>query len=356
MRILIFTFLFLGCATSAFANVEVTLEPSFRGTLETLAGKSVEAMEREIEAELEAGFRLVEPSLYLTQITDAHSFSNKGIGADYGTLFDGFIIGASANLSLNLGNQGLEKVRDGSSLPSDGFAPGLSVMLGLNLGFMGLDQTLFYVNGFNYSTVVKSSSYPDGALRVTLKNIGAHLQMKFFQPGNTSLDLLFRWGGFDVTTGFEYSYLGMTLDKELRMPIPVDSPPGLESLELNFLGNGTMEIRSTAMIVPVEFSTNLRLLYVLTVFGGVGFDFQLGGADMDVALSGDLVGINPQDGSEINAGRVTVEGDEMGKPSVGKVRFFGGVQANVWLMKVFAQANLLPNKSVGLTLGVRVAW
>ncbi len=40
-------------------------------------------------------------------------------------------------------------------------------------------------------------------------------------------------------------------------------------------------------------------------------------------------------------------------PSVGRLRFLGGVQIDLWHLKAFVQGNLMPDKAAGVAFGVR---
>jgi len=43
-------------------------------------------------------------------------------------------------------------------------------------------------------------------------------------------------------------------------------------------------------------------------------------------------------------------------PSVGKLRFGDGLQAEIFFAKIFVQANLLPDRGAGLALGLCAAF
>ena len=87
----------------------------------------------------------------------------------------------------------------------------------------------------------------------------------------------------------------------------------------------------------------------MTLYGGVGLDFQLGDASMNFNLDSTLRTADPQSGGSLDLGRATIRADEVGDPDLLMFRILGGVQLNVWRLKVFGQLNFLTSD---LTLSV----
>ena len=125
--------------------------------------------------------------------------------------------------------------------------------------------------------------------------------------------------------------------------------------EVRFDSTGTFNFDSSTLTIPFEASTNVRFLWVVTAFAGIGTDIQMGKNDIEIDLDGTLTGIE-SDGTETALGTGTVTVTEEGGPSRGKMRFFGGLQVNATIAKAFLQVNFAPEGSAGLTFGARVAW
>jgi hypothetical protein len=72
---------------------------------------------------------------------------------------------------------------------------------------------------------------------------------------------------------------------------------GVGSPVIDLNTTGTFQMNSRTLSVPLELTTNFRLLYLLSLYGGLGFDWQLGGgSDMSVDLDGTMVGVTPAAG------------------------------------------------------------
>jgi len=55
-------------------------------------------------------------------------------------------------------------------------------------------------------------------------------------------------------------------------------------------GNAVFKIDMTTRSIPVEVTTSVRLLTLLTAYGGLGFDWQLGGGSaLDLAMNASMI-------------------------------------------------------------------
>ncbi|MFC1609404.1 hypothetical protein ACFL6C_00460 [Myxococcota bacterium] len=327
---------------------EVTIRPAAGSdVLANALGLAMADLEALMEAELEKAFNLLEPGEYVRALADAQAFSNKGLGVDYASNPTLFVAGLAGNFAMALGDEGLGEYY--SERPVVGASPNISIMAGLNLDMFGFDWLTLYGNFFTQASKVDEISG-------NLLNYGFHAQVKFFRPDGDATDLLFQWGGLDITTGYEYSRLKMELEKELDTPFPLEGSSGV-STDAMYGGTGTYQITTTASTIPLELTTNLRLLYVATLFLGVGYDLQFGSGKMEVDLDGTLTADNPIDGSEVELGTAQVVVTQDAKPSQGQFRLLLGLQINISVLKLFVQLNLVPpDRAISGGGGVRVAW
>ena len=191
-----------------------------------------------------------------------------------------------------------------------------------------------------------------------MTNFAVHGQYKLLRPKNTKKELILQWGGLDLTSGIEYSRLTVDLGTDTLLDeLPIVGDQAQEEL-VDFGATGTFTLSSTGVVIPFEASTNLRIAYFVTVFGGAGFDIQTGKAEVNMALNADLETDDPANpGQRVDLGTASISAAAESGPSVGRARFFGGLQANLWRVKLLLQANLRPSPAaVGLTFGARVAW
>jgi hypothetical protein len=173
-----------------------------------------------------------------------------------------------------------------------------------------------------------------------------------------------QWGGLDITSGFERANLGLTLKQGFRRNIPVGTggaQGGSPVIDLNTLGTFSMHARTLS--IPLEVTTNFRLLYLLSVYGGAGFDWQLGGgSDMTVNLNGTMVGVTPAAGGQpsmrVDVGTAAITATESVEPSAGRLRWLLGAQVNVLIVRLFVQLNLATQDPVlaSVAMGLRLAF
>jgi hypothetical protein len=284
---------------------------------------------------------------YLAQMANANSLATQGMGADYATNPQRFVVGASIGTAA-CGN-GLDFVNTGDQLPETGFAAEASGMAGLNLGVLSKDES--FLRRFVVSV---NGMYATGQNQVfdwEIFNYGGHLQFKLIRPGHKGI---IEWGGLDLTGGYQKAYYQLALSA--GYPIAVDS--------FRWDASGDLTITSSVTTIPLEVSTNLRVT-VFTVFGGLGLDLRPEGeADGKVGLGGDLYAENPSTGKEMKIGTGSASASETSPANSTAPRVFFGAQINILPLKIYAQANVGLERfttqspvgdSFGGQVGVRVA-
>jgi hypothetical protein len=337
-------------AAPARAGVTVHTDKAAVDRLAAQAGVQLPDIDQQLQTELEHLFQTYRLHDYLRSFADAQSFTTRGLGVDYGSTIGLVEVGIAANVAVN-GNRALTE-RDSRTQPVAGVATNITAMAGLNLGFLGLRPVTLFGNFFR-----KKGSYRE--LAAELDNYGAHLQLKFLASRKESLWSGFvRWGGIAITTGFDRARMKLSLNQTYSRKFPVSSG-GRDVAQVDLESQGTFAMESRSWSVPLEVTTNLRFLYMLTAYGGVGFDFQFGGgSEMDANLTGRMTGtVAGQPGAPIDLGSADVVATEQAKPSASQLRGILGLQANVWFVKVFTQLNVVPNPFVAsVAVGARLVW
>lgn len=347
-----------GPAPTARADVQVQFQPGPGAEFAARAGVDLETLRGQMQAELQNLFQTYRLADYLRAFGDAQSFTTRGMGVDYASNFKAVMVGIGANLSLNV-EKGYLPEGTGAEPPAGGVAPNATVMAGVNLNVLGIAPICLYANYFKRSASL-------GDFTADLSNFGVHAQLKLFGPeGSGLMDALVQWGGLDITTGFERANLGMTLKQGFRRNIPVGMAGaqggGSPVIDLNTMGSFRMNARTLS--VPLELTTNFRLLYLLSVYGGLGFDWQLGGgSDMSVDLNGSMVGVTPAAGGQpsmrVDVGTAAITATESVEPSAGRLRWLLGAQVNVLIVRLFVQLNLATQDPVlaSVAMGLRIAF
>ncbi len=334
-------------ASDAFAdgNVSVTLTPEGQDLADSL-GIDVGDFQTSLNDKLSDAFDTFRPKEYLRAVSDAVAFSNRGIGVDYASGSKRFEVGVAGNVSLALGDQGLGEID--ADRPVAGVAPNFSLMVGWNLEEFGYPAVTVFGNGFHHSADI-------GDFNGSATNAGAHAQVRLFRNrgGGNLRKLVFLWGGVDITSGIEYTRLSLSLQNEIDTKLPID---GNMPLDVLLTSRGKYDLTATALTLPIEATTSVRAFYFFWLYGGVGADLQLGGSSVDAQLDGTMVATDPNTQQEVEVGTATVQVSEDSGPSIGKLRFLAGLQAEVLFAKVFVQANLLPDRGAGVAFGVRAAF
>lgn len=301
------------------------------------AGMDPSELEAEFEAMIEEELRLGDQSAYLDQMARAALLSSKGMGVDYATNPQKFVLGGSVGTAVNA--SGARFGKGDNTLPTGGFAFQASGMAGINLGAFAEDDSfarrfLIYGNGM----MLQTNGEPFAG---DLLNYGGHIQFKILK---TRDETVAEWGGLDLTAGYEYSAYTLRATKGLP----------LTSNGTTWDATGTYTIQSTTWSVPVELSTNIRIAF-WTLFGGVAYDaYQNGTASSTIGLDGDL---NTQvQGQSTRLGRAGVEyGAASTLPEFGLPRAFVGTQFNIFPVKIYGHVNMALDEGFGGHAGVRVA-
>ncbi|MCP4809201.1 MAG: hypothetical protein GY913_12700 [Proteobacteria bacterium] len=301
------------------------------------AGIDPTEFENELAATIESELRLGDQSAYLEQMARAALLSSKGMGVDYATNPQKFVIGGSVGSAVNA--SGARFGKGGDTLPTGGFAFQASGIAGLNLGAFAEEDSfarrfLVYGNGM----VLETNGEPFAG---DLLNYGGHIQFKIIKSRNEAMA---EWGGLDLTAGYEYS--AYTLSATKGLPI--------ESSGTTWDATGTYTITSTTWSVPVELSTNIRVAF-WTLFGGVAYDaYQNGSASSTIGLDGDITTKVQGQSMRLGSAGVTY-GESAALPEFGLPRAFVGTQINIFPVKIYGHMNMALDEGFGGHAGVRVA-
>lgn len=312
-------------------NVDITLPPEAQQ-----AGLNEADLEKALTDAIGSQLHTVDMKPYMDQMANANILSAKGLGVDYASDMQRFAVGGGFGTAVN--GAGFAFTAGDSALPEAGFALQIGAMAGLNLGaFSDKDSALrrfkIYVNGMMADT-------RRDPFRASFLNYGGHLQVKLIKGGDKTDGV--RWGGFDLTTGYEFSSYTLTLDDDL--PVETDN--------ISWDANGHVTILARSQSVPLELSTNLHI-FVVTAFLGVGADYNVSGvADAEIGVDGPIT--VSYDGKTADVGSASVTLDEMGTAAAFTPRAFAGAQVDIFFVKVYGQLNVTLDESVGGHVGLRV--
>lgn len=307
------------------------------------AGLDEAALEQSINGVAASELQLGDPDAFVSSMSEALAVSTKGLGVDYASNIQTAVVGAA--LASGAHESGFRFNKGQSTLPQGGYAAQVSLMAGMNLGLGGKENGFFdrfrvYANGM--SLKLPSSREFGGRMY----NLGGHLQIKLI--GGIKAPLT-EWGGIDLTSGAELS--GYTF--ELRSDLPVSAP--IEGGDLTWNASGAYEIETTSFAIPVELSTNLRIS-VVTAYVGGGYDLNTASGTSSISLGGPLLGSIPAmelENAKVGSADLSYGGSGQANPE--SIRFFGGLQANVLVLKAYGHLNVTSNGGIGGHIGARVA-
>jgi hypothetical protein len=321
-------------ARAQMPKVTVHIDSTRGQQFASQAGIDLTSVEAQLQTELDNLFQTFRLRDYVRSFGDAQGFTTRGLGVDYGSNVRYVEAGVAVSTAVN-GNKAVVE-GDTRTQPVAGVSGNLTVMAGVNLGAAGLPVTIF-ANYFK-----SHGSYREFDAR--LDNFGVHLQLKLFGSRDESvLSMLVRWGGLDITTGFDRSRMRLQLVRDFDRAIPVTDGQHFSG-EVDLTSKGTFALDMRTSSIPLEITTNVRFLYVLSAYAGGGFDWQVGGgSDLTVNLAGTLTGKVPSAGAVADVGDMTLQVTQSASPSAGRIRGILGLQANLFFLKIFAQLNVAPS-------------
>jgi hypothetical protein len=340
-----------GSTAASAGSVSVTIDSPQAQEFSARSGVDIATLERQLQTELERVFQVLQLNDYLRSFADAQSFTSHGVGVDYASQIRYLMVGFAGNVAVNADKAAVEGEQP-SGKPAVGLAANLTFMAGTNLGWLGLPQLSVFANFFN-------GHLNQGPFAGDIKNFGVHAQYRLFAPPHDeSIGSFFvRWGGIAITTGFDTSRMTLKLgSKPINTRVPIDNGAQQEVADVLVNSTGAFALDMKQVSVPLELTTSLRFLWVLSLYGGLGFDWQLGGSsEMNVNLNGTLTGHYQE--SAFDLGTATVVATDEAKPSPGRMRGLAGIQANLWFLKIFGQVNAMPDPdTVSLAFGARAVW
>lgn len=285
-------------------------------------------------------------STYLDGMANASVATQKGLGVDYASNMQIFLVGASGSIGADLGNNNMFDLLGGDVDGNQvrGFGAQVSANLGVNLG-------LFFKNKFwnrtNLYLNFLSVDVPDSdGLKGEVSNFGMHLQYMWLPGGSVGLGA-FSYGGVYLTSGIEFSKLNISFREDFTSTVTEGS------VTATFNGSATVGAEVTTTTIPIEISSNVRFLYLFTLFGGLGADFSFGEAKSIASVSGPI----SVTGSGGGTGTASLDLGQEGSPDVFAMRGFAGLQLNLTALRVSLQLTQgITNDNFAATLGASIAW
>ncbi|MEL6344942.1 MAG: hypothetical protein AAFV53_17625 [Myxococcota bacterium] len=325
------------CApTTALAqSLDINIDSSVADQYDVDVDDTISELSDEVDAQL----NIVDQQAFLQKMANAAAWSSRGMGVDYASNVETFIVGMSVGSAVNA--SGATFSRQGQEIPEGGFSAQISVMAGVNLGFGNMKSPASRFRLFVHGLTLR----PQGDFfDARLYNVGGHVQFEIVRPRENQA---VAWGGLAVTTGYELAGYSLNLNDDL----PIDFT--LSGQDMTWQATGDYTIQSATQSVPVELSSNARILFV-TLFGGLAADVNLGATTSEGSLVGDLF-LKPDGEDDVRLGDASLSVSDEGVADWLTPRAFAGAQADLLFLKVYGQLNLGINETFGGNIGVRFA-
>ena len=340
------------------AGAQITITPGADAVAFAQAiGTTPEALVQQITAEVNGLFQVANVASFLRDFQNAQSFSTKGLGVDYAS--EATLVEAGATLSFA---SNVDKAYKASGSytdpPISGGGANFSLMAGLGGGLFGFDPLMVFGNWFKGSASL-------GQLDGSYHNWGLHGQIRLFGPSRkmSAVKMLIRWGGIAITSGADYSRITLSARRSLSSTFnlaAVGIPEGAPVTITNS-GNLNFTLQQTTWSIPLEVTTSLRLLSLVTVYGGIGLDWQLGGgSDMGLDMTGAHLSGRVQATQFNDLGTVNIVGaGGHVKPSAARLREIVGLQLGILdMIRFFVQVNVTASSPMLASVagGLRLAY
>ena len=349
---MLFVSLALG-ARPAHAQVTITPGPDADAFASSL-GMSTADLVNLITTQVDGLFQVTNVNSFLRDFQNAQSFSSKGLGVDYASEATLVEAGATFSVASNV-DKAYKPSGSYTDPPISGGGANFSLMGGVGLGLIGLDPVMLFGNWFKGKASL-------GQLDGDYQNWGLHGQLRLLGPSRSmsATKFLIRWGGIAITSGVDYAHVQLSSKRNIASTFSVGGSP----VTVTSTGNLSFTLDQTTWSVPLEITTSLRLLSLITVYGGLGLDWQLGGGCdlniqmMQASLSGKLqTPTGPVTLSNLGTADVKASGHV--SPSAARMREIFGLQLSIMdVIRIFAQVNttasspMLTSLAMGLRLGI----
>jgi hypothetical protein len=335
------------------------------GNLPITAYSTLDALFDQLASSINENLPNIDVSNYLQGIANSMTLASSGLGSDHSTPYKVGMLGVNLATGIDLGERTYKDLaQQGLNLreSSAGIAAQASIVVGMTLeslhykpwGLTNLKNTRAYLNFFAYETQVDN-------VNVEFRSMGAMVQYNWVRPKRVGRGVL-RWGGIDLATGLKYnSFKAETRISQTQSQTQSLSPAG--SLTTAFDGTLALGANSYNFSIPIEMSSSVRLLWIWSVFAGLGADINLGQTSSITCITGPIkvtgtLGAGPgaQAITDVDADAFLDLG-QTASPVPVNARIFLGTGIEIIGINVLLQVTQAVSGSLaGVSLGARAFW
>jgi hypothetical protein len=326
------------------------MNPAVVAAIET----ELQKVEDDINADLP---NAATPARLMEGMANSSVMAGKGIGSDYASGMNVFLIGAGVGVGADL-----EENKDADSdISGAGLQAGL--IIGTSLKWMdtqrilGLDtnKMSIYFNFFKYDI---ERDLGDTNARLDLTSFGVHGSYDWIKKRGSKM---FGWGGVKFHVGYEYNKTDLTFNS--RISESMTASQGGDTYSASIVANPFASIFVKTHSVPIEVSSSIQFLYILSLYGGLGMDFNAGSAKgagnlnsstTDVTCAGATCSPGPGDVGDIET---DANIDGQGKVNPNFYRGFAGLQIHLPYIRIYGQIDkAFGNDLIAASTGIRFVY
>lgn len=320
-------------------------------TVDALFDAEIQKVENEINADLPAG----DPKRLMEGMANSQAAAGKGVSTDYISHFDAFMVGAGLGLGADL-EENKEYDSDLSGIGMMG-----ALQLGLNMStifddsFLGLDpkRTSVVANFFVFDL---DRDFDENNVKAEMISFGIHGSYKWIDGNGNRL---FGWDGVRLHTGYQYSSVKFAFTSEINEE--VNETTSGSTITGTITGAPKATIESSSHSIPLEISSGVNFLWVMSFYGGLGTDLNIGSAEGKGDLNAEDSTLNCTGGAcgggQVATVRASANIDEKAEVNPFFLRGFVGLQANLPYVRIYAHANKVFGTEVySFATGLRLAF
>lgn len=298
------------------------------------------------------------PSRVMRGMSNATVISGKGVTGDYSSHMEKYMISFGMGGGLDLD----KPTGTDSSLSGVGITP--AMVIGANLHNLGVKKFATLdpkrVNAYvHYMQFGEAQSLDpwigmDSEVSVHAKSMGARMSYDWVMPKEHRH---FTWGGIKLSWGYFYNESQFNFEHDLNKRFVIN---GDQNFQGQVTGRPKYRVDVITHSIPLEISSDVTLWKFLTLFGGLGMDFNYGKAKGRAQGNGDLNPVVCTDSGAICGGgrninfqvQATVDAESRVDPF--QTRAFAGAQINLPYVQLYGQVDKpIGNELLGLGVGIR---
>jgi hypothetical protein len=322
----------LAHASVAYGDATVTVTLNQQGQeLAARLGLSVPALIENAESRIDELYRVSQIDQLLRAFADTAAFAQRGLGADYDVDPGDILVGiGTAGVHGDVANGTTNTLLGGSII-------NVSALAGVNLGRWRHPRFTTFANGFYEATTIHG-------LTGHLLTLGTHVQYQLVQSTQRAHA---RWTGVALTTGLEYARWTIGTASSIESHFIAEGMTDEKSIHMS--STGTLDVVTTTVGVPIEVTTGVRMVHVLSLYTGGGLALTTGSSSIRAQLDS-LLSINSDN---LPVGNAMISGSGESSPSAASVHAIAGAMIHTRHARVFLQGTFAPSE-LSVALGLRV--